>query len=91
VFTTANGTVNACHDINTGLKQYLPMAASARNCATDAGPVIISPLSTLQVQTVPLTAWAEVMVPSGITLTVVTLCDLSTLLVPAAASPAEGS
>jgi hypothetical protein len=49
VFTDANSNVNACHDINTGLRFYLPLSTPARNCATDSDPVIISPLSTLLV------------------------------------------
>jgi hypothetical protein len=49
VFTDVNGNANACHDINTGLRFYLPLSTPARNCATDSAPVIISPLSTLLV------------------------------------------
>ena len=49
VFTGSDGSVNACHDINTGLRFYLPLSTPARNCATDSDPVIISPLSTLLV------------------------------------------
>lgn len=50
VFVDAGGNVNACHDINTGLRFYLPLSTPARNCATDSAPVIISPLSTLLVR-----------------------------------------
>ena len=37
----ADGSIDSCYDINTGLKQYLLLTASALDCASDPSPIII--------------------------------------------------